>query len=403
MEIDAPESVGMDSARLARLDSVMADFVKDNRLPGVMTLLQRRGKVVHLGKYGLMDIAAGTPMQEDGIFRIYSMTKPIVSVALMTLYEEGRLSLNDPVSKYIPAFKDTKVYAGMGATGMKLVDQSPVMTVYHLLTHTSGLSYGWFFDSPVEDLYRQMFPNRYLRTDKLADIINQLAELPLLFQPGTQWRYSFATDVVGYLIQVIADMPLGDFLAERIFQPLGMVDTDFYVPPEKQSRLAQIYASKALYNPEVIPPEQVGLLRDVTTPTSCPSGGGGLLSTLADYLAFGTCLINKGKYDGGRLLSRKTVEWMTANHMPPALMPIKMGADALDIGFGLGFGVVTALGASRSVTSVGKYGWGGAANTDFWVDPVEGMVGLMMTQYMPMEPYPVQERFRNLVYQAIDD
>ncbi len=182
-----------------------------------------------------------------------------------------------------------------------------------------------------------------------------------------------------------------------------MVDTGFMVPAEKVDRLAPIYASQALYDPQEIPPEKVGLLRDVTTPTTCPSGGGGLLSTLADYLAFGTCLINEGRYEDGRLLSRKTIEWMTANHMPPALMPIRMGENVLDHGFGLGFGVVTALGASRSLASVGRYGWGGAANTDFWVDPVEGMVGLMMTQYMPLEPYPAQERFRNLAYQAIDD
>lgn len=403
MELYAPESVGMDSERLARIDTAMADFLKDNRLPGVMTLVQRRGKVVHLGKYGLMDIAAGKPMREDGIFRIYSMTKPIVSVALMTLYEEGRLSLNDPVAKYIPAFKDTKVYAGMGPTGMKLVDQSPVMTVYHLLTHTSGLSYGWFFDTPVEDLYRQTFPERYQRTDVLADIIDQLAALPLLFQPGTQWRYSFATDVVGHLIQVIADMPLGDFLAERIFKPLGMVDTGFMVPAEKCHRIAPIYASKALYDPFELELKDVPLLRDVTTSTTCPSGGGGLLSTLADYLAFANCVLNMGKYQGGRLLGRKTIEWMTTNHMPPALMPITMGENVIDHGFGLGFGVVETLGASRSVTSVGKYGWGGAANTDYWADPSEALIGLMMTQYMPMEPYPVQERFRNLAYQAIVD
>ncbi|MCB0053632.1 MAG: beta-lactamase family protein, partial [Caldilinea sp.] len=363
----------------------------------------RKGKVVHYGAYGLMDIEAGKPMQEDTLFRIYSMTKPIVSVALMMLYEEGRFSLNDPVAKFIPAFAKTKVYAGSAPLGLTLVDQNPAMTLHHLLTHTAGLSYGWFFDSPVEALYREVVPNLFQRDQPLDEVINRLAELPLLFQPGTQWRYSFATDVLGYVVQVISDMPLADFLQERIFKPLGMTDTAFFVPSEKQDRLAHIYGAEKLCGPVALRPDEVVLIRDVTVPTTCPSGGGGLISTLGDYLAFCTCLINGGSYPGGQLLSRKTLAWMTADHIPAHLKPLKMGAEPLDFGFGLGFRVATSLGEARSLTSAGEYGWAGVANTYFWIDPAEEMIGIMMTQHMPLEPYPVQERFRTLAYQAITD
>jgi len=403
LNTSTPESAGMSSARLERISPVMENFVKDNRLPGVLTLLQRRGRVVHLGKFGLMNIETGQPVQEDNIFRIYSMTKPIVSVAAMMLYEEGRFSLNDPVSKFIPAFAKTKVYDGSGTLGLKLVDQQSAITLHHLMTHTAGLSYGFFFDSPIEELYRQAYPDLFRRNQSLQEVIEHLAELPLMFQPGTQWRYSFATDVLGYVVQITADMPLANFLEERIFKPLGMTDTAFQVHPEKVSRLAQIYGSKALYDPYPLPPEEVMLIHDVSTPTQCPSGGGGLTSTLSDYLKFCNCLLNNGTFEGGQLISRKTLAWMTANHIPDALMPLSIGLDVLDGGFGLGFHVTTDLGRTHSLTSVGEYGWSGAANTHFWIDPAEDFIGLMMTQHMPMDVYRVPEYFRNLAYQAIVD
>lgn len=403
MNISTPEEAGMSSERLARIATVMDDFVKDNRLPGIMTLLQRRGKIVHIGKFGLMDIEAGKPMQEDAIFRIYSMTKPITSVAIMMLLEEGRLSLNDPVAKYIPAFAKTKVCVGSSALGLQLVEQEPVMTLYHLITHTAGLSYGWFFDSPVEEMYRQAKLRPFDRDTPLQAIIEEVATFPLLFQPGTQWRYGMSTDVLGHVIQIVADMPLDQFFKERIFKPLGMVDTDFYVPADKISRLAQIYGSQKLYDPQPIPPDAVFGIGDITRPTLSPAGGGGLASTLADYLKFCNCLLNQGIYEGGRLISRKTLDWMTANHMSDALMPIKLGMDVLDHGFGLGFRVAHNLGQRRALSSVGEYGWSGAAQTYFWIDPAEAFIGLMMTQYLPMMPYPVTERFRNLAYQAIAD
>lgn len=403
METYVPEDVGMSSERLDRIAPVMERFVKDNQMPGILTLVQRKGEVVHVGTYGMMHIEAGRPMQEDALFRIYSMTKPIVSVALMMLYEEGRLSLNDPVSKFIPAFAKTKVYAGTTALGPRLVDQDPVMTLYHLLTHTAGLSYGWFFDTPVEDRYREIIPDIFHRDQTLADVVDRIAALPLVFQPGTQWRYSYATDVLGHVVQVVADMPLAEFLEARIFKPLAMTDTAFEVPAEKRDRLAPLYLSEGLYNPKIAKPDEVLLVGDVTVPTQCPSGGGGLVSTLSDYLHFCNCLINNGAYGGERLLGRKTLEWMTADHVPSHLKPIKIGADTLDFGFGLGFRAVSSLGAAKSLTSVGEYGWAGAAQTYFWIDPTEALIGLMMTQYMPIEPYPVQERFKTLAYQAIVD
>jgi CubicO group peptidase (beta-lactamase class C family) len=402
-EVASPEAAGMSSQRLARIAPTMEAFVKDNRLPGVMTLLQRRGKVVHFGKFGLTNIEAGVPIKEDTIFRIYSMTKPVVSVAAMMLLEEGRFRLNDPVSKFIPAFAKTKVYAGSSALGLKLADQQTPITLHHLLTHTSGLSYGWFFDSPVEDLYRKAIPELFLRTRSLQQVVERIAEIPLLFQPGTQWRYSYATDVLGYVVQVVADMPLADFLAQRIFKPLGMIDTAFQVAPEKASRLAQIYASKALYEPDPIPADNVPLIGDVTQTTQCPSSGGGLTSTLSDYLKFCNCLLNNGSYEGTQLIGRKTLALMTANHIPDRLMPLMIGANELDHGFGLGFRVATDLGKARALTSVGEYGWAGAAQTYFWIDPSEDFIGLMMTQHMPLDVYPVQQIFRNLAYQAIAD
>lgn len=403
METHLPEDVGMSSERLSRISPIMEQFVQDNQMPGIMTLVQRKGKVVHFGKYGMMNIEAGKPMQEDALFRIYSMTKPIVSVALMMLYEEGRFSLNDPVSKFIPAFSKTKVYAGSTPLGLTLVDQDPMISLHHLLTHTAGLSYGWFFDSPIEDLYRELLPNIFLRNQTLAEVVDRIAELPLVFQPGTQWRYSYATDVLGHVVQVVADVPLADFLEERIFKPLDMTDTAFHVPAEKLDRLAQIYTSEDLYNPVVPEPDEVGLIGNVTVPTNCPSSGGGLVSTLKDYLNFCNCLISNGQYQGERLLGRKALVWMISDHIPERLKPLKIGIWELDHGFGLGFRVTTSLGEARALTSTGEYGWAGAAQTYFWIDPTEEFIGLFMTQYMPMEPYPAQERFKILAYQAIAD
>jgi CubicO group peptidase (beta-lactamase class C family) len=237
----------------------------------------------------------------------------------------------------------------------------------------------------------------------LEEVVDRVAELPLVSQPGTQWRYSYATDVLGQVLQIVADMPLEEFLEERVFRPLDMTDTAFQVPPQKLDRLAQIYSSEGLFHPMVIKPDEVALVGDVTLPTKCPSSGAGLVSTIRDYLNFCNCLINNGQYQGERLLGRKTLEWMTADHIPDQLKPLQFGTMDVDFGFGLGFRVVTSLGEAKSLTSLGEYGWFSGTQTYFWIDPAEELIGLMMTQYMPVEPYPVQERFKNLVYQAIAD
>jgi CubicO group peptidase (beta-lactamase class C family) len=378
-------------------------YTRDDRMPGVMVALQRRGKLAYLGKAGSAVIATRTPIQEDHLFRIYSMTKPLISIAMMMLYEDGALSLNDPLADYIPAFAHTKVFDGMGNLGMRLVAQRQPITLHHLLTHTSGLSYGWYFDTPVEDLYRAAVPEMFKRDEPLEKTVNLLAELPLVFQPGTQWRYSYATDVLAHVVQVASGMALEDFMRARIFEPLRMIDTSFSVPAEKIGRLAELYRSDGLYDPIAVPPSESFLIGDVTTPTRCPSGGAGLLSTLADYLNFANFLLNRGVFDGNRLMSRKTLDWMASNHIPQSQLPLKIGDGALDFGFGLGFRVAIDLGQARTVTSVGEFGWAGAANTYFWVDPAEEYIGVMMTQYLPLLPSPVQERVRILAYQAIVD
>jgi CubicO group peptidase (beta-lactamase class C family) len=404
IDVIAPEKVGISSERLARLDAVLCAAVKDNRLPGILTLVQRRGEIVQQGCYGMMDIEAGKPMQQDALFRIYSMTKPIASVALMMLFEEGHFNLEAPVAQYIPAFAKTRVYDASTAIGMRFVNQTTPMNIRHLLTHTSGLSYGLFYDHPVDDLYRQFSLTNFKRHQTLQASVEALAELPLVFQPGSQWRYSMATDVVGYLVEVFSGMPFADFLQERIFKPLGMEDTAFQVEKSKVQRLAQIYTSQTMQSSTPIAPDAVMALGDVTMPTQCPIGGGGLISTLADYLKFANCLLNKGAYEGGRILGSKTLAWMASNHVPAALFPLMLGTTNLGTGFGLGFRVTEDIGAVRYLSSVGEFGWSGAAQTHFLVDPKEELITLFMTQMLPSGViYPFRERYQNLVYQALVD
>lgn len=402
IETVAPEQVGMSAARLARIDSMLTDAVQQDRLPGIMTLVQRRGEIVQFGTYGHMNIEAQRPIARDNIFRIYSMTKPIVSIALMMLLEEGKVLLSDPVAQYIPAFRNTRVYAGMNSFQMLLEDQQTPMTVHHLLTHTAGLGYGFFFDHPVEELYRKLSEGMS-REIPLADYINELARLPLLYQPGERWEYSVATDIVGYLVQVIADMPLADFLQERIFAPLGMVDTGFMVPTEKTDRLAQIYMSEGLYEPQPFEPQKTFGLGDVTTPTQRPLGGAGLVSTLDDYLRFANCLLNGGELDGFRLLGPRTLQWMASDHLDPHMLPITLGLNKVGTRFGLGFRVAAHIGESSVATSVGEFGWSGAAQTYFSIAPAEDMILLFMSQLIPTHPYPVRNQFVNMVYAAITD
>jgi CubicO group peptidase (beta-lactamase class C family) len=316
----------------------------------------------------------------------------------MMLYEQGRFLLNDPISRYIPAFKHGKVFVRQTESGYEVADLEREITVFHLLTHTSGLSYGFEPELRYVDvLYQQRFWEHQgrKRADSLEAWMNALSGLPLAFQPGTAWNYSMATDVLGYLVQVLADKPFADVLQDEILEPLGMIDTAFYVPPDKVARFASNCGPAEGDGFEVIDAPDAS---EYLNPQRVPSGGGGLVSTTNDYLRFAQMLLNTGELDGVRLLGRKTIEWMTANHLPPNVHPW----DEPTAGFGLGFGVSLGLGG-RNLGSIGSYGWGGAAGTRFWVDPREELVGLFMIQFMPGGHYSIADEFEVLTYQALID
>lgn len=400
MKTASPESVGISSERLNRINTKMQAYVDNKNVPGFITLIARKGQVIHYETCGQRDIEKGLPMEKDTIFRIYSMTKPITSVALMMLYEQGKFQLFDPVSKYIPEYGKTKVLKSMSFIGPELVDQETPMTIHHLLTHTSGLSYGFYYDSMIDEQYRKSsFRDPSL---KLSEKMRRMASLPLRFQPGTQWFYSIATDVCGYLVELLADMPFEDFLQEKIFDPLGMDDTAFYVSEDKLDRFATLYqhnfmdSSFHLFQGTPHIPAQ-----NFTVMPNSPSGGGGLISTTEDYLKFAQMLANQGELDGTRLLSPRTIAFMRMNHLKPELLPFGHGPNR-DWGMGFGLGVSMVLDPAQTgvLSSVGNYGWGGAAATNFWVDPVEDMVCIIMTQLMD-NMLPFQSDFRVLTYQAM--
>ena len=398
MNIVRPEAEGFSSERLGRINTVMQRYIDEKKVAGIITLIARHGNVVHFEKIGMADIEAGRSMHFDSIFRIYSMTKPITSTAVLMLFEEGKFRLTDPISNYIPAFKDVKVLPNTPGTGVRYLKPEREISIHNLLTHTAGLSYGFDDNVYIDELYRKKLWSVVEKNPELTlqAFIERFAKLPLAFQPGTMFRYSFATDVLGYLVQVVSGMPFEEFLRERIFDPLGMSDTDFYVPPEKVDWFTSTYG----------PDEKAGLkvtdsssTSRYTKPTHNPSGGGGLVSTTSDYFQFSQMLLNKGELNGTRLLSRKTVELMTTNNLPEGIHPF----DDLSSGFGLGVSVLMDLGKSQMLGSVGNYGWGGAANTNFWIDPQEELIGILMLQYMPSDTYPIVPDFHNLTYQALID
>lgn len=399
METIMPEEVGFSSERLGRIRPVMQAYVDQQKLPGLLTRVTRRGKVVHCEKFGLMDIEADKPMQDDTIFRIYSMTKPITTVAAMMLYEEGRFQLNDPVFKFIPAFKEVKVLGNDAGATPELVDLEREITIHNLMTHTSGLTYAFLADSPVDAMYQQA--DLFSRDRTLQENIQELVKMPLVHQPGTAWRYSVSTDVLGYLVEVIADMPFDVFLKQHIFDPLNMADTGFYVPQEKIERFAALYSLAENGGLELTDPPATG---DYSKPPRNLSGGGGLVSTATDYLRFAQMLLNGGELDGIRLLGRKTVALMTTNHLPDQVLPMEFpGMTLHGIGFGLGFSVVMSVAETQGFETVGNYGWGGAASTHFWIDPEEAVIGLLLTQFMPVGHYPLEPQLKVLTYQALVD
>ncbi len=329
------------------------------------------------------------------------MTKPITCVALMMLMEEGRFVLGEPVSKFIPAFKDLKVYAGATEAGVELADLERPITIRDLLTHTAGLGYGLLMDSPVEDIYRAAgLLSPLLRLGvPLLELIHRLSELPLAHQPGTVWRYSLAHDVIGHLISVLSDMPFDVFLQERIFQPLGMDDTGFYVPGDKLDRFAALYDGT---DPDVLELQDAPATSPYTSAEVPPSGGSGLVSTAADYMRFAQMLLNGGVLDGVRLLGPKTLTRMTTNHLPADLLPVHLTEPWPGLGYGLGFGVVVDETQRPMLASRGEYGWPGTAGTRFWVDPQEELIGLILPQVRFMG-VPLTAVFQNAVYQALVD
>jgi CubicO group peptidase (beta-lactamase class C family) len=357
----------------------------------------RYGKIAYVQQLGWRDVEAQKPMERDTILRIYSMSKPITSVAVMMLYEEGKFLLTDPIHKFIPDFADVRVLAPTPA-GMDLVVPQRAITIRDLLTHTAGLGYGLGEDY-LDRLYQQRVWGKMEKNPDmtLEEAMQAIAGLPLAYHPGQGWRYSMATDVLGYLVEVVSGMPFDAYLQERIFDRLGMGDTCFCVPPEKVDRFATNYG-----------PGEDGMGLKVidapansrfTRPGGIPSGGGGLVSTADDYVRFAQMLLNGGALDDVRLLSRKSVELMTINHLPAGLHPFENRA----MGMGLGVGMVIDLAQTQALGSVGTYGWGGAASTNFWIDPQEELIGVFMTQFMPSGTYPVVEDVRAAVYQAIVD
>ncbi len=383
-----PAVVGLSAARLERLDAGMQRMVDEGKLAGVVTMLARNGKIAFVDSVGVQDVESGTPMAADSIFLIYSMTKPITAAALMILYEEGKWQIDEPVSNFIPEFADLRVHAGEYADGSPVHEAATrSMTMRELLTHSGGLDYG-FDNHPVARAYRE---KGVLDADApLQDMIDKLGALPLRSQPGTEWFYSISVDVQGYLVEKLSGQPFDEFLLDRIFEPLGMVDTAFFVPAGEVDRVARIHQAGddglALADNEVR-----------TLPPAGPSGGGGLYSTAGDYVRFMQMLLNGGELGGVRVLSPRSVEIMRTNH----LLPGPLATRPAGRGFSFGFEVVTDAAAAGEAYADGSYRWGGAAGTWFWIDPKTDLAFVGMIQHRGRAVGEVQSLSRNLVYGAL--
>jgi len=389
-----PEQVGISTERLNQIKPAMQSYIDGNKLPGMVTMVARHGKVVSFEKFGVMDV--NRPMDLDAIFRIASMTKPITSVAVMMLYEEGFFQLDDPVAKYIPEFQDLKVYTQKDKTGIHSEDQKKPMTIRNLLSHTSGLASG-MENSPVDSIYREAG----LSDGTLKNMVQKLAGIPLKYQPGTRWQYGRSTDVLGYLVEVISGKPLDVFLKQKIFNPLKMTDTDYSVPEQKLNRVSKVYGAgkngiEIINNPEI---------NNVSPPVKFISGNGGLLTTASDYMVFSQMLLNKGIYHGVRILQSKSVDLMTSNQISSMIMPDDDFLGQLMQGMGYGFGVAMIQDTIQANTSgsIGSYWWTGSANTYFHIDPKEELILILMTQFVPNFHYPVFKEFKEIVYKAIEE
>jgi CubicO group peptidase (beta-lactamase class C family) len=390
-----PEIVGLSTDRLARIGEVMQRYVDEGRLGGAVTLVARQGKVAHLQAFGTLDPRTGAAMTADAIFRIASQTKAVTSVAVMLLFEEGSLLIDDPVAKYIPEFAKTTVAVPDGSKagpGYKIVPAKRQITIRDLLTHTSGISYG---DGPAKDLYAKAGIQGWFLADRdepIGDIAKRLAKLPFDAQPGEKYIYGYNTDILGYLVEVVSGQSLAEFVERRITKPLAMADTSFFLPPEKADRLTAVYGIGG--------DGKAGLVDDpkdacyVKGPRRCYAGGAGLLSTAEDYARFLLMLQSGGEWGGVHILSPKTVQLMTVDHAGSLY-------SSPSNGFGLGFWVTRELGRNGEPGSVGAFGWGGAYHTTYWVDPAEKLVAVFMTQLLPATGSDAQAKFKALVYQSI--
>jgi len=399
--------VGLDANRLAQLDSFLARYVDDGRLPGFQIAVTRHGELAHFSSYGWRDLEQRLPIADDTIFRIYSMTKPITAVAALRLWERGDFLLTDPVSDFIPSFGDVKVWRAGTAVKPALEGLTEPLRIWHLFTHTSGLAYGFANVHPVDALYRQAGMEWSVPPGAtLAEVCDLLATMPLLFQPGTEWNYGMSTDVLGMVVEAAAGRPLADVIHDEVLQPLGMRDTSWYVDAADADRLAALY----LPTPGSRAAVRFDTFGDAALqPPSATLGGSGLVGTTADYLRFAAMLRGRGELDGVRLLAPGTVDYLATNHLPGGADLSEFGRPLFSettfdgVGFGLGVSVVIDPAKAKVPYSVGEFGWGGAASTAFWIDPVLDMTAVFMTQLLPSDTWPLRPQLRSLVKAAVVD
>ncbi|HJV43550.1 serine hydrolase domain-containing protein [Caulobacter sp.] len=405
--MSTPEAVGMSSQRLKRIDSfIQARYIDTGKLPCALTQVWRRGQLAHTSVLGQADIERGKPLKADSLFRIYSMTKPVTSVAFMMLVEDGLVALDDPVHRFIPAWRDLGVFNG-GVAGAFLTKRpAEPMRMIDLLRHTAGLTYGFQQRTNVDAAYRKLKLDGVDSEGGLQAFVDALATVPLEFTPGEAWNYSVATDVLGYLVETISGQPFDVFLKTRIFDPLKMVDTGFFAPESQKSRLTACYtltpSGKVVLQDD---PEKSRFLSD----PSVKSGGGGLVSTADDYMRFCRMLLNGGELDGARLISPKTIKLMTMNHLPGGKELVQLSKSLFSeavfegLGFGLGFAMTIDQARTKNLGSLGEYFWGGMASTAFWIDPVEDLAVVFMTQLTPSSAYPIRRELRTLVYSSLTE
>ena len=402
-----PEEVGLSTPRLARIAEHFQRYIDAGKLAGTLTLVARGGRVAYFEAQGHLESERRRPVARDSVFRIYSMTKPITSVGLMMLYEQGRFQLDDPVHRFIPSWKDLRVFVGGNHPVWKTAPVERPMAVRDLLSHTSGLTYGFMERTNVDAAYRKLgVADRGRAGYTLGDMVQTLAELPLEFSPGSRWNYSVSTDVVGHLIEVISGQRLDAYLREHVLEPLGMTDTGFVIRDDQVPRFAANYERQADGSLKLFDDPGRSAYRECTF----FSGGGGMVSTAPDYFRFTAMLRRGGELDGVRLLGRKTVELMTMNHLPGGQDLTQLAQAGMftetayaGVGFGLGFSVMQSPARAQILGTSGEYAWGGAASTAFWIDPVEDLTVIFMTQLMPSSSYPLRRELRILAYAALTE